>query len=299
MFLYGPTAVGKTALAIQLAQRCNGVIINADSMQVYDQLRVITARPSVEEEAAAPHQHFGVVDPSVRYSTKAWLDDVTRLIAQAQGEGRRPILVGGTGLYHSALTGGLSAMLEPSAEILNAIKAMDMDQLRQAIAQEDPASAHLVDRQRLIRALSVTRGSTPDKPFSYWVAQPNVGAVPGVLTFTLDPDRDKLRERINLRFELMVEQGALDEVEGLLARGLDPTLPAMGAIGVPELGGYLSGECDLDHAIERASAHSRQYAKRQLTWARNQMSSAIKLPVTEFKEQETERYLSKIFSFLD
>ena len=299
MFLYGPTAVGKTALAIQLAQRCNGVIINADSMQVYDQLRVITARPSVEEEAAAPHQHFGVIDPSVRYSTKAWLDDVTRLIAQAQGEGRRPILVGGTGLYHSALTGGLSAMPEPSAETLDAIKAMDMDQLRQAIAQEDPASAHLVDRQRLIRALSVTRGSTPDKPFSYWVAQPNVGAVPGVLTFTLDPDRDKLRERINLRFELMVEQGALDEVEGLLARGLDPTLPAMGAIGVPELGGYLSGECDLDHAIERASAHSRQYAKRQLTWARNQMSSAIKLPVTEFKEQETERYLSKIFSFLD
>ena len=299
MFLYGPTAVGKTALAIQLAQRCNGVIINADSMQVYDQLRVITARPSVEEEAAAPHQHFGVVDPSVRYSTKAWLDDVTRLIAQAQGEGRRPILVGGTGLYHSALTGGLSAMLEPSAEILNAIKAMDMDQLRQAIAQEDPASAHLVDRQRLIRALSVTRGSTPDKPFSYWVAQPNVGAVPGVLTFTLDPDRDKLRERINLRFELMVEQGALDEVEGLLARGLDPTLPAMRAIGVPELGGYLSGECDLDHAIERASAHSRQYAKRQLTWARNQISNAIKLPVTEFNEQETERNLSKILSFLD
>ena len=299
MFLYGPTAVGKTALAIQLAQRCNGVIINADSMQVYDQLRVITARPSVEEEAAAPHQHFGVIDPSVRYSTKAWLDDVTRLIAQAQGEGRRPILVGGTGLYHSALTGGLSAMLEPSAEILNAIKAMDMDQLRQAIAQEDPASAHLVDRQRLIRALSVTRGSTPDKPFSYWVAQPNVGAVPGVLTFTLDPDRDKLRERINLRFELMVEQGALDEVEGLLARGLDPTLPAMGAIGVPELGGYLSGECDLDHAIERASAHSRQYAKRQLTWARNQISNAIKLPVTEFNEQETERNLSKILSFLD
>ena len=175
IFLYGPTASGKTALAIALARQCNGVIINADSMQLYHDLWVVTARPSKDELQQAEHWGFGIIDAAVRWSTKAWLDHARGLIRRAEQQGRRPIFVGGTGLYHKALTEGLSAIPEPPAEVLDACKSLSTEQLHQTLSTLDPNSAHLQDRQRMIRALSVSQAS--DKPFSYWVAQPLVGGV--------------------------------------------------------------------------------------------------------------------------
>ena len=297
IFLYGPTASGKTALAIALARQCNGVIINADSMQLYHDLWVVTARPSKDELQQAEHWGFGVIDAAVRWSTKAWLDHARGLIRRAEQQGRRPIFVGGTGLYHKALTEGLSAIPEPPADVLDACKSLSTEQLHQTLSTLDPNSAHLQDRQRMIRALSVSQAS--DKPFSYWVAQPLVGGIGNVLTFAMDPERETLRQRIDKRFEIMMDDGAVEEVQALLNFGLAEDLPCMRAIGVPEIASWLSGQVGREEAVAKAQASSRQYAKRQLTWSRNQMPLAIKLPINDFNEQEMERNISHIFSFLD
>ena len=254
IFIFGPTAIGKTALAIALSRQSNGVIINADSMQLYHDLWVVTARPSVEELKQAEHWGFGIIDAAVRWSTKAWLDHAHGLIRRAQQQNRRPIFVGGTGLYHKALTQGLSAIPDPPAEVLDACKALTMEELHTALSAVDPHSAHLQDRQRMIRALSVSQSS--NKPFSHWVAQPLVGAVEGVLTFVLDPDREQLRHRIDRRFELMIEQGAIEEVQALMAQCLPADLPCMRAIGVPEIAGWLSGHSTQEEAVTNPFAES-------------------------------------------
>ena len=297
IFLYGPTAAGKTALAIALAKQTDGVVINADSMQLYHDLRVVTARPSSSELAQAEHWGFGIIDASMRWSTKAWLDHAHRLLARADQQGRQPIFVGGTGLYHKALTAGLSSIPEPRPSVANACQALEMEALKQALFQIDPASAHLQDRQRMVRALAVSKES--GQPFSYWVKKPLEGAVPDVKTFVLNPDRDQLRDRINRRFEEMIAQGAIEEVRQLAEQKLSPHLPAMRAIGVPELLAFLAGGLTRNEAIQKAQASSRQYAKRQLTWSRNQMKQAIKLPVKSFSAKEMERNISYMFSFLD
>ena len=297
IFIFGPTAIGKTALAIALARQSNGVIINADSMQLYHDLWVVTARPSVDELKQAEHWGFGIIDASVRWSTKAWLDYAHRLVGRAHHQGRQPIFVGGTGLYHSVLTQGLSAIPEPPADVVDACKALSIEELRAALCVADPHSGHLQDRQRMIRALSVSQYS--DKPFSHWVQQPLIGAIEGVTTFVLDPDREQLRARIDKRFDLMMQHGAVEEVQSLMTQGLPDDLPCMRAIGVPEITAWLSGHLTQKEAVAKAQASSRQYAKRQLTWSRNQMQSAIKLSVVEFNQQEMERNISHIFSFLD
>ena len=220
------------------------------------------------------------------------------MIGRAEQQGRRPIFVGGTGLYHKALTEGLSAIPEPPADVLDAFKSLSTEQLHETLSTLDPNSAHLQDRQRMIRALSVSQAS--DKPFSYWVAQPLVGGIGNVLTFAMDPERETLRQRIDKRFEIMMDDGAVEESSSLAQFGLGKEdLPCMRAIGVPEIASWLSGQICREEAVAKAQASSRQYAKRQLTWSRNQMPLAIKLPINDFNEQEMERNISHIFSFLD
>jgi tRNA dimethylallyltransferase len=276
LLIAGPTAAGKTALAIAAAQRLDGEIINADSMQIYDGLHLITARPAAEETLAAPHHLFGTIDPSVRWSVGEWADAVLPLIDQVRGRGRLPVLVGGTGLYFNALTKGLAPVPEIDDASRSRAAALSIDVglegLRAEAARLDPVSAARVkpsDRQRLTRIVEV--GYATGKALSAFHAetQPLLpkDAWTGVV---IEPDRTALYERINLRFDRMLEIGALEEVREFAALDLDPSLPASKALGVPPLMAHLRGELSLDDAIVLAKRDSRRYAKRQLTWFRNQ-----------------------------
>jgi tRNA dimethylallyltransferase len=267
----GPTASGKSALALRLAQEIGGEIVNADSMQLYRDLRVLTARPSEEEEARAPHHLFGVVDAADGWSVGRWLEATKAVLANVKGPA---ILVGGTGLYFKALTEGLAEIPPVPASVRTAVEArFDADgeaAFREALAKVDPASAQRIapgDRQRLVRAMEVSEAT--GKPLSDWQAETS-GAVGDWHAVVLEPARDVLYRRCDERLERMVEQGALEEVRALMARGLNPLLPAMKAVGVRELAGYLAGETTLPQALEAAQRETRRYAKRQMTWFRNQ-----------------------------
>ncbi len=277
VLIAGPTASGKTVMAVRVALALGGVVINADSMQVYSVLDRLTARPGREELAAAPHFLFGHVDPANDYSTGAWLGDVRRVIADELA-GRPAIFVGGTGLYFTALLGGLSDMPRVPDAIRRRWRYRLAEEgpvkLHRILRKEDPSGAMTImpgDGQRIVRALEVLEAS--GKPISHWQSksgQPTVDPR-AARRFVLVPDRDWLRERIALRFSAMVEGGALDEVRTLVAMGLPPEKPAMKAIGVRELAAYLEGSLTLDAALEKAVTATRQYAKRQMTWFRNQL----------------------------
>lgn len=270
----GPTASGKSALALDRARAMGAVILNADSQQLYADLRVLSARPSQEDEALAPHRLYGVVDAAEAWSVGRWS---RAAIAELEALGDRPIvIVGGTGLYFTALTKGLADIPQVPDEARDAAEArLDAEgepAFRHALGQRDPAAAARIeagDRQRLIRAMAVADHT--GRALSDWTADTTPLLAPGAWTgLVLEPDRETLYARCDARVAWMVEHGALGEVERLLARNLDPSLPAMKAVGVREFASHLNGQTTLDEAIAATRQATRNYAKRQLTWFRNQ-----------------------------
>jgi tRNA dimethylallyltransferase len=278
VLIAGPTASGKSALALRLAETIGGTIINADSMQVYRDLRVITARPSTEEEANVPHRLYGNVDAAVNYSTGQWLRDIAVALDELKAAGRVPILVGGTGLYFKALTGGLAAVPPVPAEIRDRVRGRLANEgvapLYAELIARDPATAHRLmpnDRSRICRALEVLDAT--GRSLSDWHKEgmpPLVDPAQAAKIF-LTCERKQLVGRIEKRFTAMLNNGALEEVRALAASKLDPLLPAMKAHGVPWLIRHLDGEISLEEAAAGAIMDTRRYAKRQGTWFRNQM----------------------------
>ena len=278
VLIAGPTASGKSALALKLADKLGGVIVNADSMQVYRDLRIITARPNAQEEARLPHRLYGHVDAAENYSVGRWCIDVRAALAEAERAGRLPIVVGGTGLYFKALTQGLAAGPPVPAEIRAAVRARleaeGATTLHAELARRDPAMAARLkpgDRTRIARALEVLEAT--GRSLAEWHGE----GMPAILNpehaakIFLEPDRAELHRRIDARFDAMLAAGALAEVRALAARGLDPLLPAMKAHGVPWLRRHLRGEITLEAAAAGAKQDTRRYTKRQLTWFRHQM----------------------------
>lgn len=273
----GPTASGKSALALALAERIGGEIVNADSMQVYRDFRILTARPTVEEEASVPHHLYGHVDAAERYSTGRWLTDALAAIARIRARNKTPILVGGTGLYFKALTQGLAEMpsIDPElrASLTDRANLEGAPALHAELARLDPQTAARLepnDAPRIIRALEVVE-TTGESITSFQANTKPALAAEDWRGLALTPDREALYAAINRRFETMLEQGALDEVRAFAARNLDPTLPAIKAHGNPALAAHLRGEITLAAAAEIGQRDTRRYAKRQFTWIANQM----------------------------
>ncbi len=278
VLIAGPTASGKSAVALALAEELGGIVINADAMQVYGDLRVLTARPTQADEKRAPHWLYGHVDATENYSVGRWLADVTPVLAQARQAGQVAIVVGGTGLYFKALTRGLAAVPPIPADIRVAVRARlereGSQALHAELARRDPVTAARLtpnDRPRIARALEVVEAT--GRALSDWHREglvPLIDASAARKVF-LAPERAELYRRIDTRFSTMLEQGALAEVRALDARRLDPALPAMKAHGVPWLRRHLHGEIALETAMEGARQDTRHYAKRQFTWARHQL----------------------------
>ncbi|MGE5156856.1 MAG: tRNA (adenosine(37)-N6)-dimethylallyltransferase MiaA [Gemmatimonas sp.] len=278
VLIAGPTASGKSALALELAESTGGIIINTDSMQVYRDLRILTARPTAEEEAAVVHRLYGYVDAAINFSAGAWLADAATALAEAGMQNRLPIFVGGTGLYFKALTRGLSAVPPIPGEVREEVRARlerdGVEALHAELARRDPAAAERLnvrDRSRIARALEVVEATGRSLLDWHREGLPPLLPPGGFSALFLAPDRDALYGRIDARFDAMVEQGALEEVERLAARRLDPLLPAMKAHGVPPLMKYLRGEITLEEAAAIGRADTRHYAKRQFTWFRHQL----------------------------
>jgi tRNA dimethylallyltransferase len=279
VLIAGPTASGKSALALALAEKLGGAVINADSMQVYSHLRIITARPAPDEEMRAPHRLYGTVDEAENYSVGRWVTDIGAVLAELAAAGRIPIVVGGTGLYFKALTSGLAAVPPVPAEIREQVRARVQSEgvapLYAELIERDPATAHRLmplDRVRICRALEVILAT--GRSLSEWHREgmaPLIDPV-GAAKIFLTCDRSELVVRIERRFAAMLEAGALDEVRALAARHLDPLLPAMKAHGVPWLIRHLNGEISLDEAAAGGVMDTRRYAKRQVTWFRGQMT---------------------------
>jgi tRNA dimethylallyltransferase len=288
ILIAGPTASGKSALALALAEKLNGVIVNADSMQVYRDLRVITARPTPQEEALVPHRLYGHVDAAVNYSTGQWLRDVSAVLAELKAQGRPAILVGGTGLYFKALTAGLAAVPPIPADIRDAVRARIEKEGASALHAElmrlDSVTAQRLmvnDRSRISRALEVMLAT--GRSLTDWHREglpPLIDATRAAKVF-ITCERTELVHRIEARFAGMLAAGALAEVRALAAREVDPSLPAMKAHGVPWLIRHLNGEITLEEASAGAVMDTRRYAKRQLTWFRNQMKDWPGAPAAE------------------
>jgi tRNA dimethylallyltransferase len=281
----GPTASGKSAYALDLAQRTGGEIVNADSMQIYAGLRVLTAGPSPEETARAPHHLFEVVDAAVGWSVGRWQEAAIKVLAQIESRGRPAIVVGGTGLYFRALTHGL-ADVPPVSETQREISgllyaARGEPEFREILHPLDPEAEARIesgDRQRLVRAHAVAIAT--GKSLTSWQTDTKPAIAPGDWKgVVLDPPRADLYARCDARLSVMVEHGALDEVAAMEARGLDPSLPALKAVGYREFAAHLRGETTLDQALDAARQETRRYAKRQLTWFRNQTPDWEKVSV--------------------
>jgi tRNA dimethylallyltransferase len=306
--LYGPTASGKSDLAVALAERLNGVVINADSLQLYAELRILTARPDEDALARAPHRLFGVLPAAEASSAAWWRDAALTEIGAAHAGGRYPILVGGTGLYLKTLMEGLSPV--PTANVEARAKATALyaeiggDAFRTVLAARDPVIAARLepgDRQRLIRAWEVVEAT--GTPLSEWQALPkDPGHELEFRLIGLMPPRDALYARIDSRFAAMLERGALEEAARFDALGLSLALPANKALGLPELRRHLRGEIDLAEAAKLARQASRNYAKRQVTWFRHQLpydkkSDRTHVRHTQFGEL-SERNLTEIIPFI-
>lgn len=278
MLIAGPTASGKSALALMLAERCGGTVINADSMQVYRDLRVLTARPTAEDEARVPHRLYGHVDASENYSAGRWCVDAAKALDEARAGGRLPVFVGGTGLYFKALTGGLAAVPPIAPDVRARLRARLMAEgvaaLHAELVRRDPATAARImprDRSRILRALEVIEATGRSLGDWHREGQPPVVDAERAVRVFLTPDRKALVARIEKRFADMLRAGALEEVRALDARNLPEHLPAMKAHGVPWLRRHLRGEITLEEAAAGAVMDTRRYAKRQVTWFRNQM----------------------------
>ncbi len=281
ILITGPTASGKSALAVELARSHDGVVINADSMQVYDTLRVLTARPSYEDMEGIPHHLYGHIPAGQAYSTGAWLREATDLVERLRGEGRLPVFVGGTGLYFKALTGGLSDMPAIPSEIRNGLRARLLAEgaevLHRELADRDEAVAKSLnpqDGQRIVRALEVIEATGQSIAAYQGKTGPVVIDPDRARKIVVLPDRDVLHQRINGRFEKMLAMGAAEEVRSLLALGLSPDMPVMKAIGVSQIAAMFKGEMTREAVLETGAAATRQYAKRQMTWFRNQMGES-------------------------
>ena len=278
VLIAGPTASGKSALALALAEASGGIVINTDSMQVYRELRVLTARPTSDEEARAPHRLYGYCDAAVNCSAGSWVADAAVALNEARTAGKLPIFIGGTGLYFKALTRGLSAVPPIPAEVRDDVRArMERDgveALHAELMRRDPVSAEKLkprDSARVARALEVIEATGRALPDWHRENLPPLLEPDGVQAIFLAPDRKDVYARIDARFETMLENGALEEVAALAARKLDPMLPAMKAHGVPALVRYLEGETTRDRAVEIGQLDTRHYAKRQFTWFRHQL----------------------------
>jgi tRNA dimethylallyltransferase len=272
----GPTASGKSALALKLARETGGEIVNADALQLYRDLQILSARPSADEEAAAPHHLFGVADAADGWSVGRWLTAAGAVLGEIAARGRPAILAGGTGLYFRALTQGLADIPPvPRAQREVAEQAYDAEgeaAVREALRSLDPLAEARIspgDRQRLTRALAVARAT--GRALSAWQAETTPALPAGSWrAVVLEPPRQALYARIDARLVAMADAGAVEEAAALMARGLDPRLPAMKAVGLRELAAHAAGEASLDAAVAAAQQASRRYAKRQLTWLRNQ-----------------------------
>lgn len=288
VLIAGPTASGKSALAISLAQATGGVVINADSMQVYRDLRILTARPSEAEEREVSHLLYGHVDGGADYSVGRWIEDAAAALAAVRHAGRLPIVVGGTGLYFRALTQGLS----PIPAIPDAVRQRVRHEaegessaiLHARLATQDPLTAISLrpsDRQRIIRALEVVEAT--GRPLAEWqgIEGEQILAPTRCLRVVLDIDREVLKARIDGRFDAMLAAGALDEVRALAARGLPRDRTILKAHGAPALTRHLAGEISLAEAAAEGQADTRRYAKRQQTWFRHQMADWDRVAVAE------------------
>ncbi|MEO1066185.1 MAG: tRNA (adenosine(37)-N6)-dimethylallyltransferase MiaA [Pseudomonadota bacterium] len=283
ILIAGPTASGKSSLALRLAEEAvvkgrQPVIVNADSMQVYRELRVVTARPGEAEEATYRHALYGFASGAETFSTGRWLDEIAAVFRELR-DNDLPIIVGGTGLYFKALIEGF-ATIPPIPDVVRTRLRYELNEhgaakMHRILRRVDPLAAAEIkagDGHRILRALEVKE--VTDKSILWWQAQ----AQAAPLLSSRDcrklialPERDLLYDRINRRFEMMVGEGALAEVDALVALHLDPALPIMKAIGVPQLAAHLHGDLSLDEAVADAQQESRRYAKRQMTWSRNQM----------------------------
>lgn len=270
----GPTASGKSALAIEIAEQIGGTVINADASQVYRDLCVLSARPSIQDEARVPHLLFGYVDGAEACSAARWASDAAKAIDAVHAQGGVPVLVGGTGLYLRTLLDGIAPVPDIDADIRATVRALPVADAHAALAREDPtAAARLApaDTTRVARALEVVRST--GKPLSHWQEQRagGIGDRVALSAAVLLPDRGDLFARCDRRLKSMFEEGAVEEVGALLARDDVPAdAPVRRAIGVPEIGAMLAGTISRDDAITRAQLATRQYAKRQYTWFRNQ-----------------------------
>lgn len=269
----GPTASGKSALALRLAEMSGGTIINADASQVYAELRILSARPSPAEEARAPHRLFGTVDGANPCSAADWAAMARTEIAAAHAAGSLPILVGGTGLYLRTLIDGIAPVPAIDPAIRAEIRALPVTETYRLLEQADPQAAARLrpsDTTRVARALEVVRST--GIPIGDWQQrlEGGIGCDVRLIPLILLPPRDWLYARADRRFEQMLEQGAVEEVDALTARGLDPALPVMRAIGVREIAAWRAGELDRSAMIEAAAKATRRYAKRQYTWFSHQ-----------------------------
>ena len=279
ILIAGPTASGKSALAIEIARALGGVVVNADSMQVYKDLHVITARPTLAEQGDVPHLMFGGVDAAVNYSVGRWLTDVRATLADLAAARRPAVLVGGTGMYFKTLTQGISDIPAVPDEVRERVRAgaegVPPAELHAQLTARDPLTAARLrptDPQRIVRALEVLEAT--GQPLAAFQGRREAPILPqgswrGVF---LAPDRQELYRRIDARFERMMESGAVEEVAALAARDLDPALPAMRAHGVPGLIAWLRGEATREEAVARGKADTRHYSKRQFTFARHQLA---------------------------
>ncbi|WP_417460117.1 tRNA (adenosine(37)-N6)-dimethylallyltransferase MiaA [Kordiimonas sp.] len=303
LFIAGPTASGKSALSLRLAEDLNGVIINADSMQVYKGLRVITARPSAEEEARAPHRLYGFLDGAEVCSAAFWAERAMEEITKAWEQDQTPIVIGGTGMYFKVLLSGIAVIPDIPDDIRASVRhrcaSEGSDVLHTELMALDEVTATRLapgDSQRICRALEVVKAT--GRPISAWQADTKPGPMQrydedGALTkLVLDPPRDVLYDRCNQRFDIMLDEGAMDEVQALMARNLEQSLPVMRSLGVPQLMGYLKGELPLEDAVEDAKMQTRRFAKRQLTWFRNQFADWERLPA-QLSESEYQQFLNK------
>ena len=299
LVIAGPTASGKSGLAVKIAESFAGVVINADSMQVYGQVPILTAQPSAEAQRLAPHRLYGVIPPEQVCSAGRWRGLAAEQCEAAWLTGRLPLLVGGSGLYIRSLLQGLSPIPDIPQEVRDETRALFLELgnelFHQRLAARDPLTAAKLDpsnSQRLMRAWEVLTAT--GKSLAAWQAEPRQGAVAAEhAVITLTPPRQQLYDSCDERLRMMLDNGALGEVAALLECKLDGALPVMKALGVADFAAYLQGDCDLAAALARAQQATRNYAKRQLTWFRYQI-----IPQMQINEKFSESMIDKIFSFI-
>lgn len=301
MLIAGPTASGKSALALRLAELSGGTIINADASQLYADLRVLSARPSAEEEARVSHRLFGVVDGATPCSAAQWAAMAKREIAACHEAGKLPILVGGTGLYIRTLLDGIAPVPEIAASVRKDVRSLPVERAYETLSAVDPAMAarlHPTDAQRIARALEVVRSTGISLGEWHGRMEGGIGGSVRLAPLILLPPRHWLYARADARFERMLEEGAIGEVDALAARALDPALPVMRAIGVREIAQWRTGQIDRPGMLAAAATATRHYAKRQYTWFVHQPPREWDRVALELDDDKINNYVIKLQSMM-